>query len=76
MRLAAAGLAAGALFGFVASRTVGIDGFLERGLNPAPQALLSVLLEVAVLLLLGVPLLRRRIARSRSDTGARRRVVS
>jgi hypothetical protein len=50
----AAGAAVGALAGFVASRTVGVFGFTERGLQPAPQALLSVLTELAVLLLLAV----------------------
>lgn len=59
--LRAAGvLAAGALVGFAASRTVGVLGFVERGLQPSPQALLSVLAEVAVLLLLGVAELTRR----------------
>jgi hypothetical protein len=53
LRLAAAGLAAGALVGFVLSRTVGLFGFLERGLQPAPQALLSLVAESAVLLLAG-----------------------
>jgi hypothetical protein len=55
-RLAAAALAAGALGGFALSRTVGVFGFVERGLNPTPQALISVLVEVATLLLLAIPL--------------------
>jgi len=55
LRLGAAALAAGALFGFVLSRTNGLFGFVERGLDPAPQALLSLLTEVAVLLLLAMP---------------------
>jgi glucan phosphoethanolaminetransferase (alkaline phosphatase superfamily) len=53
-RLIAAGLAFGALAGFAASRTVGIFGFVERGLEPAPQALISLLVEVATLALLVV----------------------
>jgi hypothetical protein len=53
-RLIAAGLAFGALAGFAASRTVGIFGFVERGLEPAPQALISLLVEVATLVLLVV----------------------
>jgi hypothetical protein len=53
LRLAAAGLAAGALAGFVLSRTVGILGFAEHGWQPAPQAVLTVLTETASLLLLG-----------------------
>lgn len=52
--LTAAGTALGALAGFAASRTVGVFGFTERGLQPAPQALISVLVEVATLALLAV----------------------
>ncbi len=59
LRVLAAGLVAGALGGFVLSRTVGLYGFVEHGLQPAPQALLSLVVEIAVLLLLAVPLARR-----------------
>jgi len=59
LRLGAAGLAAGALVGFILSRTVGVLGFVERGLDPAPQALLSVLAEASTLVLLVVPPLAR-----------------
>ncbi|MGW7006713.1 hypothetical protein ACWGCW_28800 [Streptomyces sp. NPDC054933] len=52
LRAAAAGVALGALAGFAASRTIGVFGFTEHGLQPAPQALLSVLLETGTLLLL------------------------
>ncbi|MEV6763972.1 hypothetical protein AB0N16_25705 [Streptomyces sp. NPDC051105] len=52
LRAAAAGVALGALGGFAASRTVGVFGFTERGLQPAPQAGLSLLAETATLLLL------------------------
>ena len=52
LRVAAAGLAFGALAGFAASRTIGVFGFTEHGLQPAPQALVSVIAEVVVLLLL------------------------
>jgi hypothetical protein len=62
LRLAAAALAAGALAGFVASRTVGVFGFVERGLQPYPQALLSVLAEAGVLLLLAAAAVTRRRA--------------
>ncbi len=51
LRLAAGAVAAAALGGFVLSRTVGLLGFTERGWQPAPQAALSVLAEVAVVLL-------------------------
>jgi hypothetical protein len=56
LRLAAAGLATGALVGFVLSRTSGVAGFTERGWNPAPDALASVLVEVAVLLIVAAGL--------------------
>lgn len=58
LRLAAAGLAAGALAGFIASRTIGVFGFVEDGFQPAPQALISILVEAAALGLLAT-LLRR-----------------
>ncbi|GAA3430861.1 hypothetical protein [Kutzneria kofuensis] len=70
LRLAAAGLAAGALGGFVLSRTIGIGGFVERGFDPAPQALISVLLEVGVLVLLATPVLSRRL-RARPELAGR-----
>jgi hypothetical protein len=72
LRLGAAALAAGALGGFVLSRTTGIFGFVERGFSPAPQALLSVLAEVAVLLLLAVPFLGRVSARRGHPAAGRR----
>ncbi|WP_445529444.1 hypothetical protein [Streptomyces cyslabdanicus] len=52
LKLAAAGVALGALGGFAASRTVGVFGFTEHGLRPAPQALLGILTETGTLLLL------------------------
>jgi hypothetical protein len=52
VRLAAAGLSAGALVGFGLSRTVGVFGFVEHGLDPAPQAMLSLIFEAATLALL------------------------
>ncbi|PZS35277.1 MAG: hypothetical protein DLM61_02135 [Pseudonocardiales bacterium] len=58
-RLAAAGLALGALGGFAASRTMGVFGFIEYGLQPAPQALISVLVEIATLAVLAIPLVHR-----------------
>jgi len=65
LQLAAAGTALGALGGFVLSRTVGIAGFTERGFQPHPDALVSVLAEVATLGLLTawwIYLLRHRAA--------------
>ncbi|MER6078451.1 hypothetical protein [Streptomyces sp. NPDC001833] len=52
LRAAAAGVALGALGGFAASRTVGVFGFTEHGLQPAPQAALSLLAETGTLLFL------------------------
>ncbi|WP_194891607.1 hypothetical protein [Catenulispora pinisilvae] len=59
LRLGAAGAAAGALGGFAASRTIGVFGFTEHGWQPSPQSLISVLVEVATLLLLAPTFLRR-----------------
>jgi hypothetical protein len=56
LRLAAAAVAAGALVGFIASRTIGVFGFLEYGLHPAPAALISILVEGAALGLLAISL--------------------
>jgi hypothetical protein len=47
-------VAGAALVGFALSRTVGCFGFIEGGFQPAPQARLSVLTEVAILALLAV----------------------
>lgn len=47
IQLVAVGTALGALAGFAASRTVGVFGFIEHGLQPAPQALISILAECA-----------------------------
>lgn len=59
LRLAAAALAAGALIGFTLSRTIGILGFTERGLQPAPEALISIIAETITLGMLILTLLRR-----------------
>jgi hypothetical protein len=62
-RLIAAAVTLGALGGFAASRTIGVFGFIEYGLQPAPQALISVLIELAALGLLARPLLHRTTTR-------------
>ncbi|MFJ9871339.1 hypothetical protein [Streptomyces sp. NPDC101165] len=54
LRTAAAGVTLGALGGFTASRTVGVFGFTEHGLQPEPQAVLSLLAETGTLLLLAI----------------------
>ncbi|MEV7323233.1 hypothetical protein [Streptomyces sp. NPDC093970] len=79
LRIAAAGVALGALGGFAASRTVGVFGFTERGLQPAPQALLSLLAELGTLLLVAVEqaaaTARRRAARPPLEPPVRDRVT-
>ncbi|ATY12010.1 hypothetical protein CU254_17220 [Amycolatopsis sp. AA4] len=75
LRLAAAALAAGSLAGFVLSRTTGLFGFSERGFEPAPEALLSVLAEAAVLLLVAVTVYRVRRA-TRTARGGYRHFLS
>ena len=62
---AGAVLSAGALTAFALSRTVGLFGFTERGWNPTPYALLSVLAEALTVALVAAAVLRRR----RSATG-------
>jgi hypothetical protein len=52
--LAAAALAAGTLAAFALTRTPGgLFNFQERGLQPAPQALIALVAEVGVLVALG-----------------------
>src|ERR1700757_2125391 len=43
---AGAAMAGGSLMAFVLSRTIGLFGFSERGLDPSPQAAISVAAEV------------------------------
>lgn len=54
IELGAGAAALGALAGFAASRTVGVFGFTEHGLQPAPQALISILAEAVTLALLAI----------------------
>jgi hypothetical protein len=70
LRLAAGGLAAGSLGAFALSRTVGVLGFTEHGWVPAPQALISVLVEVTALLALAVPASAWLLQRFRRAPGA------
>ena len=70
VQLAAAGTALGALAGFAASRTIGVFGFIEHGLQPAPQALISIVVECAtVVALLAAGYLAARHGRDRSSVG-------
>jgi hypothetical protein len=60
VRVAAAGLCLSGLGGFTVSRTIGLFGFTERGWQPAPQAVLSVLAWVTALVLLAIPIVKQR----------------
>lgn len=56
--LATAGLAAGTLVAFALTRTPGgLFNFQERGLQPAPRALIALVAEIGVLVVLGAWLL-------------------
>jgi len=59
LRIAGAGLAGGALVAFALSRTVGIFGFTEIGWEPAPEAAISFLAEIATVALVVVSALLR-----------------
>ncbi|OBI17374.1 hypothetical protein [Mycobacterium sp. E2497] len=60
LRWAGAAVAGGSLVAFLMSRTVGLDGFLERGWEPAPHAAISVSAEVLTVLLWAGELATRR----------------
>lgn len=57
-------LSAGALGAFALSRTVGLFGFVETGLEPVPYAVLSVVAEVVAVLAVGMWAVRVRATRS------------
>jgi hypothetical protein len=60
LRLAAAVLCVSGLAGFTLSRTTGLFGFIERGWQPAPQALLSVLAWLTALALVAISFVTQR----------------
>jgi hypothetical protein len=60
LQLVAAIGAAGSLGAFALSRTVGLFGFIETGWQPAPYAMITVVVEVLTLLLVGATALRQR----------------
>nr|WP_244193464.1 hypothetical protein [Mycobacterium nebraskense] len=64
LRWAGAGLAGGSLVAFALSRTVGLNGFLERGWEPAPHAALTVGAEALTVLLWGLSVRWRPPARA------------
>jgi hypothetical protein len=62
--LAAAALAAGTLVAFALTRTPGgLFNFQERGLQPAPQALIALVAEIGVLVVLGAWLVADHVTR-------------
>jgi hypothetical protein len=60
LQLVAATGAAGSLVAFALSRTVGLFGFIETGWQPAPYAVITVVVEVLTLVLVGTTVLRQR----------------
>lgn len=60
LRWAAAAVAGGSLVAFTLSRTVGLQGFVERGWEPAPHAAITVTAEVLTVLLWAGELAARR----------------
>jgi hypothetical protein len=60
LQLVAAIGAAGSLAAFAMSRTVGLFGFTETGWQPAPYAVITVVVEVLTPLLVGATALRQR----------------
>jgi hypothetical protein len=62
--LATAALAAGTLVAFALTRTPGgLFNFQERGLQPAPQALIALVAEAGALVVLGLWLIATRAVR-------------
>jgi hypothetical protein len=69
LRVAAAGLAVGALGAFALSRTIGLFGFTELGWEPTPYAAVSVIAEIVTVVLCAAWLVgvRRPLATSPSQ---------
>jgi hypothetical protein len=73
--LAAAALAAGTLAAFALTRTPGgLFKFQERGLQPAPQALIALVAEIGVLVVLGAWLVADHVVQREVRTLPRRPV--
>ncbi|MGE7434037.1 hypothetical protein [Kitasatospora sp. NPDC001175] len=66
LRIAATTIAICTLAGFTASRTTGLFGFSENGLQPTPQALLSLIAETLTLLILAAWKASEAAAKSRA----------
>jgi hypothetical protein len=56
---AGAALSIGTLIAFALSRTVGLFGFSERGLQPSPEAAVSLITEVLTVVFVAVYVLER-----------------
>jgi hypothetical protein len=56
--------AAGSLVAFALSRTVGLFGFIETGWEPSPYTWISVVTELATVVLVGAVLVRGRSRRT------------
>mgnify|MGYP000946972189 CR=1 FL=1 len=69
LRLVAAVVSLGALGAFVLSRTLGLAGFSERGWQPAPHAMVSVLAELSVVALTAWSLFGVDFDAARTDDG-------
>ena len=67
LQWAAAAMAGGSLVAFVLSRTVGLFGFSERGWEPSPHAVLTVVAEVLCVVLWAAAFVRLPGARRVAD---------
>ncbi|WP_431237539.1 hypothetical protein ACQ86B_22820 [Mycolicibacterium aichiense] len=70
LRAVALVAALGSLGAFAMSRTVGLQGFIEHGWQPAPHAVISVLAETVTVGLCGWSLFRSGSAVPRTRTAA------
>lgn len=70
LRAAALLVSLGALGAFAMSRTVGVMGFVERGWEPAPHALISVLAEAVTVALCAWSLLQERVSSTAFSNGS------
>ena len=68
VRLAGIAVAGGTILAFIKSRNGGIFGFSESGLNPSPEALIALIVEIAAIVVLVVLIIFDRApARQRFD---------
>ena len=68
VRLAGIAVAGGTILAFIKSRNGGIFGFSESGLNPSPEAVIALIVEIgAIVVLVALILFDRAPARQRVD---------